>query len=110
MNLQKIVTGQYVELPKMLDARERRQFVQQKLLNEHQLPLISFTLNIVGPIKVFPLAIRTFEEGLSMIRTQCMAWKLPIIEEKRIKDITGYEAFLVIDSDARTVKEILCRL
>ena len=56
MNLQKIVTGQYVELPKMLDARERRQFVQQKLLNEHQLPLISFTLNIVGPIKVFPLA------------------------------------------------------
>ena len=61
MNLQKIVTGQYVELPKMLDARERRQFVQQKLLNEHQLPLISFTLNIVGPIKVFPLAIRTFD-------------------------------------------------
>ena len=56
MNLQKIVTGQYVELPKMLDARERRQFVQQKLLSEHQLPLISFTLNIVGPIKVFPLA------------------------------------------------------
>ena len=51
MNLQKIVTGQYVELPKMLDARERRHFVQQKLLNEHQLPLISFTLNIVGPIK-----------------------------------------------------------
>lgn len=110
MNLQKIVTGQYVELPKMLDARERRQFVQQKLLSEHQLPLISFTLNIVGPIKVFPLAVRTFEEGLSMIRTQCMAWKLPIIEEKRIEDITGYEAFLVIDSDARTVKEILCRL
>ena len=110
MNLQKIVTGQYVELPKMLDARERRQFVQQKLLGEHQLPLISFTLNIVGPIKVFPLAIRTFEEGLSMIRTQCMAWKLPIVEEKRIEDITGYEAFLVIDSDARTVKEILCRL
>ena len=110
MNLQKIVTGQYVELPKMLDARERRQFVQQKLLSEHQLPLISFTLNIVGPIKVFPLAIRTFEEGLSMIRTQCMAWKLPIIEEKRIEDITGYEAFLVIDSDAKTVKEILCRL
>ena len=110
MNLQKIVTGQYVELSKMLDARERRQFVQQKLLNEHQFPLISFTLNIVGPIKVFPLAIRTFEEGLSMIRTQCMAWKLPIIEEKRIEDITGYEAFLVIDSDARTVKEILCRL
>ena len=29
MNLQKIVTGQYVELPKMLDARERRQFVQR---------------------------------------------------------------------------------
>lgn len=110
MNLQKIVTGQYVELPKMLDARERRQFVQQKLLSEHQLPLISFTLNIVGPVKVFPLAIRTFEEGLSMIRTQCMAWKLPIIEEKRIEDITGYEAFLVIDSDAKTVKEILCRL
>lgn len=110
MNLSKIVTGEYVELPQMLDARERRQFIQQNLLRQYQLPLISFTLNIAGPIKVFPLAVHTFLEGLSMIRTQCMAWKLPILEEKQIEDITGYEAFLVIDSDARTVKEILCRL
>lgn len=110
MDIQKIVTGEYVTLPRMLDARERRQAVQQQLLSSYNRPLISFTLNIVGPVKVFPLAVRTFEEGLRLIHTQCSAWRLPVMEEKRIEDITGYEAFLVMDADARKVKEILCRL
>lgn len=110
MDIQKIVSGEYVSLPRMLDARERRQALQKQLLSAYNRPLISFTLNIVGPVKVFPLAVRTFEEGLRLIHTQCSAWRLPVMEEKRIEDITGYEAFLVMDADARKVKEILCRL
>lgn len=110
MNIEKIVTGTYVDLPRMLDARERRQYVQQQLIDTYHCPLISFTLNIPGPVKVFPLAVRTFEEGLKLIHTQCFAWRLPIKKETRIEDITGYEAFLSVDADAFKIKEILCRL
>ncbi len=110
MDIQKIVVGEYVDLERMMAARERRQALQQALLSEYSLPLISFTLNIVGPVKVFSLAVRTFFEGLRLIQTQCLAWRLPVIAQKQIKDITGYEAFLVIDGEPKKIKEILCRL
>ena len=110
MDIQKIVTGTYVDLPRMLDARERRQAVQRQMLKASGLPLISFTLNIPGPIKVFPLAERTFEEGLRLIRVQCSAWRLPIRKEHQIRDITGREAFLSVDADPMKIKEVLCRL
>lgn len=110
MNIDKIVTGEYVDLPRMLDARERRQYVQKHLLDTYGCPLISFTLNIPGPIKVFPLSVRTFEEGLKLIRTQLGAWRLPVKKEARIQDITGYEAFFCVDAPALKIKEILCRL
>ena len=51
INLSTLVTGREVSLKDMLDAREHRQEVQRMLLSEHHLPVISFTLNIVGPVK-----------------------------------------------------------
>lgn len=109
-NIEKIVTGAYVDLPRMLDARERRQYIQQLLIETYHCPLISFTLNIPGPVKVFPLAVRTFSEGLKLIRTQLSTWRLPVKKETRIEDITGYEAFFSVDAPAAKIKEILCRL
>jgi len=110
MNIENIVTGEYIDLPRMLDAREQRQRTQLRLLTAYRCPLISFTLNIVGPVKVFPLAVRTFEEGLRLIHTQCFAWRLPIKKEQLIKEATGYEAFLAVDGDSLKIKEILCHL
>ncbi|MEG0689233.1 MAG: triphosphoribosyl-dephospho-CoA synthase CitG [Hungatella sp.] len=110
MDLTRIVTGDYVNLEAMLNARERRQKIQQRLLQTYRLPLISFTLNIVGPTKVFPLTIRTFDEGLHLIRTQCLAWHFTIRSEEILRENTGHEAFFVVDADAAAIKEILCRL
>ena len=39
-----------VSLPEMLDARERRANRQRELLEKFQKPLVSFTMNIAGPI------------------------------------------------------------
>ena len=56
----KIAVGREAALLDMLDARERRQDMQRALIGQYHLPVISFTLNIVGPVKVFPLAVETF--------------------------------------------------
>lgn len=53
INLSTLVTGREVSLEDMLDAREHRQDIQRMLLSQYHLPVISFTLNIVGPVKVF---------------------------------------------------------
>ena len=110
INLSTLVTGREVSLKDMLDAREHRQEVQRMLLSEHHLPVISFTLNIVGPVKVFPLALRTFHEGIRLIETQCHAWKIPIIATYATTSHTGHEYFWAVDGDARFIKENLCLL
>ena len=53
-----------VSLPEMLDARERRANRQRELLEKFQKPLVSFTMNIAGPIKDTPLIRRGFDIGL----------------------------------------------
>lgn len=106
----KIVAGREVDLPDMLDARERRQEVQRAIIGQYQLPVISFTLNIVGPVKVFPLAVQTFYEGVRLIGAQLNAWKLPVQCTRSITAHTGYEYFWAVDGDLRFIKETLCLL
>lgn len=108
--LKTLITGKNVELSEMLAARERRQDIQQDLIAAYHCPVISFTLNIVGPVKVFPLALRTFYEGIRLIETQCHAWKIPILDVRTVESHTGYEYFWAVDGDVRFVKETLCLL
>ena len=52
-----------VELPQMLEAREYRARRQQELLAQYHLPLVSFTMNIAGPVKNSPSIRRGFRSG-----------------------------------------------
>ena len=52
--------GADAELPDMLNARERRVWMQEQLLSEFPGVLVSFTLNIPGPVKVLPLVPEAF--------------------------------------------------
>ena len=64
------ITGREVAVLDMLNARDRRHAIQQELIRTHNATVISFTLNIPGPIKVFPLGEMTFEEGVRLIDSQ----------------------------------------
>ncbi len=64
--------GPSIGLSEMLDAREQRVKIQQELLKEHPACVVSFTLNIAGPVKVTPftkwlyaLGIRLIQQGIS---------------------------------------------
>ena len=46
--------GPSIGLAEILDAREQRVRIQQELLKENPSCVVSFTLNIAGPIKVTP--------------------------------------------------------
>mgnify|MGYP000475470269 CR=1 FL=1 len=52
--------GADAELPDMLNARERRVWMQEQLLSEFPGVLVSFTLNIPGQVKVLPLVPEAF--------------------------------------------------
>lgn len=108
--LSELVRGREISLQELLDAREKRQKVQKMLLARYHLPVVSFTLNIPGKIKVFPLAVKAFQEGIRLIELQLRAFHIPALCEHTVKRDTGYEAYWAVDGEENLIKEILCFL
>ena len=103
MKLNQIFCGSPASLTEILDARSRRAGKQKILLNTPGARcLISFSLNIPGEIKCFPMAIRAFEKGLREIRAAVSGQDLLSFEESR--ENTGPEAFILLAADAPEIK------
>ena len=94
-----------VSLSKMLDARERRVRHQQELLQAYGKPLVCFTMNICGPVKDSPLIRRGFTRGLRLLRQQFLRAKLTPIYQDVSREVTGCEAFYVLDADPLAIKK-----
>ena len=88
-----------VSLVQMLDARERRVQHQQALLAQYHKPLICFTMNICGPVKDSPLIRRGFARGRQLLRQQFLRAKLTPLYQDAVREVTGCEAFYVLDAD-----------
>ncbi|MBQ8040746.1 MAG: triphosphoribosyl-dephospho-CoA synthase CitG [Lachnospiraceae bacterium] len=95
---------QEATLEQVLSAREARAALQQKLLNTYHCPLISFTMNIAGPVKTSPLIERAFETGLDEL-TKCLP-AAKILFRHKTMEITGFEALLSVDMEAVALKKI----
>ena len=94
-----------VSLVQMLDARERRVRHQQELLAQYRKPLICFTMNICGPVKDSPLIRRGFGRGRQLLRQQFLRAKLTPLHQDAVREVTGCEAFYVLDADPLTIKK-----
>ena len=99
-----------VTLMEMLGAREARAMRQQQLLEEYQLPVISFCLNIAGPVKNSPVLRRAFREGLERLACALLAGRLDIVHREEVDEPTGCEALWVVRGDGRAVKELCVEL
>ena len=96
-----------ITLEQMLLARDRRASRQAALLARYGRPVISFTMNIAGPVKDSPLIRYAFRSGLRQLEA------LPCAQLCRevIFEPTGPEALLVYETqDARLLKAFCMRL
>ena len=96
-----------ITLEQMLLARDRRASRQAALLSRYGRPVISFTMNIAGPVKDSPLIRYAFRSGLRQLEA------LPCAQLCRevIFEPTGPEALLVYETqDARLLKAFCIRL
>jgi len=93
-----------VNLQQMLNAREERVKKQKEMLNSFKSPLISFTMNIAGPVKNSPLIERAFYKGISILEEKLQK-EIILSQHIKICD-TGCEAFFSVSLDAKKLKEI----
>ena len=95
-----------VTLEDILRARDARADAQRRLLQVHRLPLVSFTMNIAGPVKSSPLIELAFDAGLEALYA---ALGQPAAAEI-IRPATGCEALLVYDCPAAELKAVCLAL
>lgn len=114
MNHNDLCTGTAITLHQILDAREERAAIQQEMLASLQgdnCALICLTLNIVGPVKVFPYTVLAYETGLVAVREYIKyAGADPLAYRETRKD-TGYDSFFAVSGQTPELcKEYLTKL
>lgn len=99
-----------VVLHEMLDARDRRAEAQRRLLAERGLPLISFTMNIPGPVKNSRVIRRGFDEGLRLIDAALEEAGIACLSPETVRAVTGDEYLCAVSAPAAKVKAICTRI
>ena len=88
--------GFYVDLSAMLAAREARALLQRDLLARFHVPLLSYTLNIPGPVKTSAVIRRAFDAGLDALAAALAERNIPCIAREERHEATGDEAILAL--------------
>jgi len=96
-----------MELTELLLAREVRVARQKELLSKHNATLISFTMNIPGPVKNSPLITEGFRLGVRLLRGQ---FHSILYQESHTELSTGCQGYYVLQEDPKWVKDICTRL
>lgn len=100
--------GEMVELSQMLEARDRRVQRQDALLERYRLPVVSFTMNIAGPVKNSPLIRRGFQMGRELLMGQLSLVRAPVRFSEEVDAFTGCEGLYVVDAAPSALKAIAC--
>lgn len=91
-----------ITIEEVLNAREDRMIAQKQLIAEYGKPVVSFSMNIAGEVKMSPLILFAFDEGIEKIEREING---SLLYRKLIRKKTGPEALYVFDEQAETLKD-----
>ena len=95
-----------ITLPQILAAREERVGIQGAMLDKYHVPVVSFTMNIAGPVKVTGLSHRGFLWGLEQLRLGFLQNRMKVLREITRELPTGDEGYFAVDAPAERVKAL----
>ena len=90
----------------MMQCRERRVQVQNELIQEFHTPVVSFCMNIPGPVKTSELIRFGFESGKEALLKALAESSVQIFKMVEFHEITGDELLLSADAPAEKLKDI----
>jgi len=98
--------GVEVGIEEVLICRERRVDIQNEMIKKYNMPLISFTMNIPGPIKTNQQIKKAFDIGKTLILEKLKENNIEVLEIKELDENTGNELFISVNSTAEKIKSI----
>ena len=90
----------------MMMARDSRASLQRKMTGRYGTPVISFTMNIAGPVKTGAAIKRTFDWGKERLLEELRKGSVGIKEMSCSYAFTGYECMIACDSKGSALKKI----
>lgn len=99
-------SGEMQSLEDILEARDIRVDYQQDLLNKYGSTIVSYKLNIPGPIKYNSLIKDIFDEGLKVLNQKLQESSISKIYEKILYKNSGPEYFAVYYTPEHLIKKI----
>lgn len=93
-----------VTLQEILAAREERVARQKRFLEKGH-PVVSFSMNIAGPVKRTKAIQRAFFAGVALLRQ-----RLPIVQEELILEKTGCEGLFSVAAKPEEIKALCTQL
>ena len=93
-----------VEIMDILSARDERAEKQRSMLAKYSRPLISFTMNIAGSIKLDEEILRAYREGKKLIENVLDKNRVPVLDMWEKIAFTGCECIWTVDADAEIIK------
>ena len=98
--------GIEVGIEEILDCREKRVAIQNKMIKKYNKPVISFTMNIPGPIKVNNKIKKAFDIGKNLILENLKENNIKVLEIQELNENTGNELFISVNSLAEKIKNM----
>lgn len=103
--------GKEQTLKDILASREERVQYQQNLLNKYsESSIVSYKLNIPGPIKYNSLIKEVFDEGLKSLKSKLMDDSIGIVHDHIVYKNSGPEYFAVIDISSSIIKKLTTKI
>ena len=93
-------------IDEILNCREKRVVIQNEMIRKYKKPVISFTMNIPGPIKTNNEIKKAFDIGKNLIFEKLKENNIAILEIQELNENTGNELFISVDSQAEKIKNI----
>ncbi len=98
--------GIKVGINEVLNCREKRVAIQNEMIRKYKKPVISFTMNIPGPIKTNNEIKKAFNIGKNLILEKLKENNIEILEIQELNENTGNELFISVNSLAKKIKNI----
>ena len=98
--------GIEVGIDEVLNCREKRVAIQNEMIRKYKKPVISFTMNIPGPIKTNNEIKKAFDIGKVLILEKLKENNIEILEIQELNENTGNELFISTNSLAKKIKNI----
>ena len=100
------MNGINVTITDMMNCRDRRVSIQNELINKYDKPVLSFCMNIQGPVKTNEQIRKAFDSGKAELLKVLSTHNITILHTEEFHEPSGDELIMALDAPAEDIKTL----